>query len=245
MFRVIRVITLAVLLSLIAFLVWLKATRDGRDFADTLSDRTQQWRHGGEEKEAAEKLTALGARFIRLPPENRLVSIDCTKKTLDDEGYRLVGKCLNLEVATFNNCDLNDDRMQHLMGLNRLTSLNIVDTPTVTDAGMKKIGSLSRLVGLILTRTSVGDASLKQIGQLPELATLDLSGTSVTDAGLPALAGLRKLQWLLLANTAVTDAGVGTLDDLRELQQISLSGSKVTEEGKARLKKVHPRLTIN
>jgi hypothetical protein len=243
--RAIRLVVLVVLLSFLAFLVWLRATRDGRDLADNLSDRWQERQHGGEEKDAVEKLTAMGARFGRLPPDNYLVSIDFNGKTLGDEGYRLVGKCFRLEMASFIRCDLNDDRMRYLTGLSRLTSLTIIDTPAVTDAGIQKIGSLGQLVGLLLTGTGVGDAGLKQIGKLSELATLDLSHTQVTDAGLPALAGLGKLQWLLLANTAVTDDGVAKLDSLQALRQISLSGSKVTDEGKARLKKMHPGLTID
>ncbi|MGA2256952.1 MAG: hypothetical protein ABSG53_20055 [Thermoguttaceae bacterium] len=243
--RAIRIAVLVMLFLILAFLVWLRATPDGRDLADNLSDRSQEWRHGGEEQDAAEKLTAMGARFGRLPPENRLVSIDCNDKTLGDEGYRLVGKCFRLELASFIRCDLNDDRIQHLAGLSHLTSLTILDTPAVTDAGIKNIGSLRLLVGLLLNGTGVGDAGLKQIGQFPELATLDLSRTQVTDAGLPALNGLSKLQWLLLANTAVTDDGVARLDGLRALRQISLSGSKVTDQGKARLKKTYPGLTID
>ena len=38
-----------------------------------------------------------GAIMGRMPPDNRLVSISCTDKTLGDEGYRLVGKCFRLE----------------------------------------------------------------------------------------------------------------------------------------------------
>jgi len=213
--------------------------------ADGLSDRWQQWRHGGEEQDAAVTLTALGVQLRRLPPQNHLVAIDCNDKTLADEGYRLLGKCFRLEAASFIRCDLNDDRMQRLVALSHLTSLTIVDAPAVTDVGIKSIGSLQRLVGLHLSGTGIGDAGLKQIGRLSELVTLDLSRTLVTDAGLPALSGLSKLQWILLANTAVTDDGLAKLDDLRSLRNVSLSGCKVTDQGKARLKKMHPGLTID
>ena len=243
--RVVRIVLLVVLLMILAFLVWLRVTPDGRDLAGNVSDRWHEQRHGGEERDAAERLTAMGAIFVGLPPDNRFVSIGCNDKTLGDEGYRLVGKCFRLEAASFIHCDLNDDRMKHLAGLSHLTSLAIVDTPAVTDAGIKNIGSLRLLVGLLLSGTGVGDAGLKQIGNFSELATLDLSRTQVTDAGLTALTGLSELQWLLLANTAVTDDGVAKLDGLRALRQISLSGSKVTDQGKTRLKEKHPGLTID
>ncbi len=244
--RAVRIILLVLLLSILAFAVWLRVTPEGRDLADDLSDRWHEWRHPGEEQNAAEKLTAMGASMGRLPPANRLVSIDCNDKTLGDDGYRLIGKCFSLEVAKFIHCDLNDERMQYLAGLRHLTSLNVIDTSAVTDAGiMKNLGKFPRLVGLILKGTEVGDASLKQISQLPELATLDLSHTRVTDAGLPALAGLGKLEWLLLADTAVTDDGVAKLDGLSRLGQLTLKGSKVTDKGKARLMQMYPKLKID
>ena len=110
--------------------VWMRVTparygrRPGRPLA-----RVAAWR---EEEDAAAKLTAPGARFCTLQPENHRVTIDCDDKTLGDEGYRLVGKCFRLEAANFNRCDLNDDRMRHLAGLRHLTSLATPDTPEVT-----------------------------------------------------------------------------------------------------------------
>ncbi len=247
--RVIRIGLLVLLLLVLLLVVWLRQTPEGRDLADELTHRwrrSQQSQHSGEEREAAEKLTAMGARLIRsAPPEQYFASINCNNQTLGDDGYRLVGKCRRLESATFIHCDLNDDRMQYLAGLGDLTSLNIVDTPAVTDAGIKKIASLRNLVGLLLSGTGVGDAGLREIGRLPELATLDLSHTQITDAGLPALNGLDKLQWLVLIGTAVTDDGVARLGGLSSLRQLTLKGSKVTDKGKAQLMKMHPGLTID
>ena len=245
MSRVIRIVLLVFLLLVLAMVVWLRVTPEGADLADDLSDRWQLWRHGSEEQDAAEKLTAMDAMLGRLPPQQRLVSINCTDKTLGDEGYRLVGKCFRLETAVFIRCDLTDERMRHLAGLTHLTSLAILDTPAVTEAGIKNISSLRRLVGLSLEGTAVGDAGLRQIGQFSELGNLNLSRTRISDAGLPALSGLSKLQWLLLADTAVTDDGVVKLDGLSSLRQITLKGSKVTDKGKAQLLKMHPGLKID
>ena len=194
MARVVRVVLLVVLLFILASLVWLRATPQGREVADEASRRWQQWRHGGDEEAAAAKLQAMGARVGRLPPEQRVVSINCTDMTLGDEGYRLVGRCFNLQTASFIGCDLDDDRMRHLAGLGNLTSLVVAKTPAVTEAGIKQIASLRQLVGLILNGTGIGDYGLKELGRFPELATLDLSHTRVTDEGLPVLARLGKLQ---------------------------------------------------
>ena len=61
--RSIRIVSLVLLVSILAFVVWLRLTQDGRNLANDLSDRVQVLRHGGEEKAAAEKLKTLGARF--------------------------------------------------------------------------------------------------------------------------------------------------------------------------------------
>ena len=158
MARIVRLFLLVFLLAILASLVWLRATRDGREMAGELSHRWQQSRHGDEQRDAAEKLAAMGAHLGRLPPDQRLVSIDCKDKSLGDEGYRLVGKCFSLETASFVGCDLNDKRMQHLAGLVNLTSLVIANTPAVTDEGIKHIASLQQLVGLILNGSGIGDA---------------------------------------------------------------------------------------
>jgi hypothetical protein len=240
--RPVGIIVLVLVLLIVAFLVWLRVTPDGRDLADDLSGRWQQWRHGGEEQDAARKLAALGAGVVG---QEHPLSINCQDKTLGDEGYRWVGKCSGLVEARFLRCDLNDDRMKSLAGLSRLTSLTIFDAPEVTDEGIKQIVSLRGLASLLLKGTSVGDQGLSSIAQLPELKILDLSDTRITDEGMSTLDRLHTLNWLLLADTAVTDEGVAKLGDLRELKQLSLSGSKVTNQGKARLKKMHPGLTIN
>ncbi len=246
MARVIRVVLLFVLLGILAFLVWLRVTPAGQDLADVLSDRWQQARHGGEERDAVEKLTALGARFGRsAPPEQHFVSIDCKNNTLGDEGYRLVGKCFRLQAAKFLECDLNDDRMQYLAGLRNLTSLTISDTPEVTDAGIKKIAGLRELTSVLLRGTHVGDLCLPSIVKLPDLRVLDLSRTQVTDDGMSALAHQRTLTWLLIMDTAVTDEGVARLEGLSSLQNLTLKGSKVTDKGKARLLEMYPALKID
>jgi len=243
--RAIRIVLLVLLLLILAIVVWMRVTPEGRELAGELFQHWRQSRHGGTEQDAAEKLTAMGALVVHSLPDQSVASINCTDKTLGDEGYRLIGECYRLQVVNFNHCDVTDDRLRYLTGLSDLTSLVIIDTPAVTDAGIKHIAKLGGLVGLSLKGTEVGDAGLKQIGQLSELGTLNLSNTRITDAGLPALTGLGKLQWLVLIGTEVTDDGVANLKGLSSLRQITLNKSKVTDKGKAQLMKMYPGLTID
>ena len=85
--------------------------------------------------------------------------------------------------------------------------------------------------------TKVTDAGLKEVAGLKRLLTLNLANTQVTDAGLKELAGLQRLATLNLANTQVTDAGIKELAAVKNLHRLDLTGTQVTEEGAAELRK--------
>lgn len=98
------------------------------------------------------------------------------------------------------------------------------------------------IVQLDLGRTVITDASLKTIGQLPRLITLDLRQTKITDAGLQALSGLKKIESLNLYGTEVTDAGLKHLASLKSLKNVYLWQSKATKPGVKQLTAAIPGL---
>lgn len=101
------------------------------------------------------------------------------------------------------------------------------------------------LAQLDLGRTKITDAGLKVIAQMPRLVTLDLRQTGVTDAGLAALAGLKNLHTLNLYGTQVSDAGLKSLAGIKSLRQIYLWQTKATEAGAKQLKGAIPSLEIS
>jgi internalin A len=113
---------------------------------------------------------------------------------------------------------------------NPVTSVFLTKTK-VTDAGLKELAALKRLLYLNLEKTSVTDAGLKQLTPLKELRTLYLAETKVTDAGLKELTAFTKLQNLGLGGTRVTDAGVKQLAAVQGLKELSLRGTPVTGVG--------------
>lgn len=88
---------------------------------------------------------------------------------------------------------------------------------------------------LDLGRTAITDAALKTVGQLPRLVTLDLRQTKITDAGLEGLSGLKKLRTINLFNTEISDAGVKSLTAIKSLKAIYLFQTKATEAGAKQL----------
>jgi hypothetical protein len=243
--KIVRIVLLVLLVAIIGLGVWLKFTAEGQGVARDLAARWQDFRHGDEARDAAEKLIAMKVQMGTLPPDPTYITLDCTDLQLGDDGFRLIGKCIQLQNLTLIHTDANDERIKCLAGLHRLRSLAIIDSPDVTSAGIRCVALIPELNGLSLIGTGIGDDALQAIGRLSELETLDLSRTRITDVGMPALAGLKKLEWLLLIDTALTDDGVAKLAGLSRLRQIALKGSKVTAKGKEILRQMYPKLTID
>jgi len=100
----------------------------------------------------------------------------------------------------------------------------------------------ANIVQLDLGRTILTDAALKTLGQLPRLISLDLRQTKITDAGLESLIGLKKLRTLNLYGTEITDAGLKHLAKIKSLKNVYLWQSKATKAGVKQLAAAVPGL---
>ncbi len=101
------------------------------------------------------------------------------------------------------------------------------------------------IVQLDLGRTVITDAALKTIGQLPRLISLDLRQTKITDAGLESLIGLKKLETLNLYGTEITDAGLKHLAKIKSLKNVHLWQSKATKAGVTQLTAAIPGIKVS
>lgn len=128
-----------------------------------------------------------------------------------------------------------------LLRLDFLTGVSKCD-----DAKVESILPLKEnIVQLDLGRTVITDAALKAVAQLPRLLHLDLRQTKVTDAGLVALSELKKVQSINLYGTEVTDAGLAHLAKLKTLKNVYLFQSKATEAGAKKLAAAIPGLKVS
>lgn len=98
------------------------------------------------------------------------------------------------------------------------------------------------IVQLDLGRTIVTDAALKTVAELPRLISLDLRQTKITDAGLEALTALKKVETINLYGTEISDAGLKHLAKIKSLKNVYLWQSKATEAGVKQLVAAIPGL---
>ncbi len=110
-------------------------------------------------------------------------------------------------------------------------------------AGIKVLGG--NVAQLDLSKTEVTDAALKPLASLERLVRLDLHGTQIGDAGMKHLSGLKHLRYLNLYGTQVTDAGLQSIGNLKGLKDVYLWGSKVTPKGVKKLQDKLPKAKIS
>jgi hypothetical protein len=116
----------------------------------------------------------------------------------------------------------------------------------VNDESLNGLQDLGSNVALLdLSKTDVTDAALKTIAKLDRLVRLDLHGTQIGDAGMKQLSGLKNLRYLNLYGTQVGDSGLQAIGNLKGLKDIYLWRSKVTDQGVKKLQKQLPNARIN
>lgn len=98
---------------------------------------------------------------------------------------------------------------------------------------------------LSLANTEVSDSGLSKLDSFSKLTQLNLGGTAVGDEGLKHLDSLEHLEVLNVIRSQVTDAGLESLEELGYLRNVYAWGSQVTREGAERLKAEIPGLRVN
>jgi len=153
-----------------------------------------------------------------------------------------------------------DDDLARLKTFPNLRSLDVPSAPKVTDAGLRHLAGLDRLVELNVNWTGVTaegvvrlvkgrlmmerleiagvpfrDEDLAAMRGVPDLRTLSLRGTLITDEGLAQLRRFEKLRSLSLMSTGVGDAGLKHLESLTALDDLDLDRTAITDAGLAHL----------
>ena len=149
--------------------------------------------------------------------------------------------------------ETGDEDLLVLRNCELLRHLDLSGT-RVTDAGLRNLGVLPRLVRLNLSETAnvrhglqvasnwpaleefsavgnqwVTDDQVQNLKSCAKLQSVDLSGTPVTDAGVEALCTLPDLQWWTLRDCElITDAGLALLSAQEDLQGVNLARTSVT-----------------
>ncbi len=135
------------------------------------------------------------------------------KKMISNTGLEQLKKLVNLELLNVYGNAITDAGLIHLQKLSKLRELNL-SLLAITDSGLGHLKPLHQLEQLDLlysvgfsgpTLTNAGMASLSSISNLSKL---NLTGARITDTGLEQLQGLKKLTTLLLVHTRVSANGI-------------------------------------
>jgi hypothetical protein len=214
--------------------------------------RPEDWRKGdrlpgepGESRTQSEALAALKVfdpivTFDESKPGRPVVAVQFRPNTVEKVG---------------------DDDLARLKCFPNLRSLDVPSAPKVTDAGLKHLTGLNRLVELNLNWTGVTaqgvvnlvkgrllmerldiagvpfrDEDLAAMRGVPDLRALTLRGTLITNEGLAQLKRFEKLRSLSLMSTGVGDAGLEHLALLTALEDLDLDRTAITDAGLAHLK---------
>jgi endonuclease YncB( thermonuclease family) len=214
--------------------------------------RPEDWRKGdrlpGEPGETNAQRQALSALHVFDP----IVSLDESKP-----GRPVVA--VQFRPNTLQK--VGDDDLAQLAGFWNLRSLDLPSASKVTDAGLKHLAGLGRMVELNVNWTGVSaagvirlvkgrmmmerleiagvpfhDEDLAALRGVPDLRTLSLRRTLITNEGLAQLKRFEKLRTLSLMNTGVGDAGLEHLASLSALEDLDLDRTAITDAGLAHLK---------
>jgi hypothetical protein len=140
-----------------------------------------------------------------------------------------------------------DAGLQHLVGLNRLESLDVTNT-NITASGLRAIKSFRNLHTLHVMPAHQSLHTLREVGLLHTLTQasteagdrpmgpddvffLDFRYGNLTDEALRELTVFKKLRWLNLSSSHVTDTGLEELKHFPKLLSLNLNEGYVTNAG--------------
>ena len=82
---------------------------------------------------------------------------------------------------------ITDAELGHLKGVKDLQAIHFIDTPQVTNDGLRHLKELTQLTALALNGSQITDAGLEHLKRLTQLRRLGLSDTQVSDSGVSRL----------------------------------------------------------
>jgi len=142
-----------------------------------------------------------------------------------------VGKMPQLRYLTFRDAAIDDQALEPLSTLSRLTDLDLTGCTRIDGEGLRHLTCAATLEWLFLDRTALQSDALRHLEDLQQLQHLWVNDTQVDDAALKHIKKLEKLDTLLLNRTAITDKGLADLAALSQLKRLQISGTRVKGPG--------------
>ena len=156
-----------------------------------------------------------------------LSELNLGKIKITDDGLANLKGLKKLRTLALQAVPITDRGLSHLAGLD-VEQLMLVDCP-INGSGLNTLGSMPRLLALLLRNVGVTDDSLAALRQVRSLRYLTLIATGTTDRGLEHVAAMTWLQHLILGRENSSDEGIRRLKGLINLNTLSLKGPEVTD----------------
>ncbi len=148
-------------------------------------------------------------------------ALEAGAKELRKDGNGLVTE-VNLRGAK-----INDELLQHLKGLKKVSSLLLNDSD-ITDDQLKIVGEVETLRNLDLRGCKISNDGMANITGLKNLAALKLTGKgslcTVDDDGMSSVAQLTSLRSVALDSLWVSGDGLQQLSPLTKLEELYIGG---------------------
>lgn len=179
-------------------------------------------------------ISAGGLAF--LTTATRLQGVGLGGVGIDDRALALLAGHDLLYQVVVSSPSITDEGLRHIGSIPNVTELQLNNCGGITDAGLRHLAGLKHLGALYLSHTEkVGGAGLAHLRSLDRLKLIMLDEAKVTDAGLAGLAALDQLESLELSYTPITDEGIGQLGRMRSLGFLGISSTSITDAGLAKL----------
>ncbi len=147
------------------------------------------------------QVTGIGFRHLSNVPLQHLGLAACP---VTDEGLReVVRACPGLTTLRVSAAGITNAGMREICGLTKLVSLSI-DAPSATHPAVHELDRLSNSTSLQLALESVTDTDIPSLLKLKSLSLLQLSGLDISDESLFALGKIKALRGVILVNGHVS-----------------------------------------
>jgi Leucine-rich repeat (LRR) protein len=206
-------------------------------------------------KDAIELIEKIGGKY-ELSTTGDLKSLSISGDKIAVEMFDTFAKQIELTTLKITNFpNFNDDTLQKLTGLKKITNLTITHSAitdvsvetivksfplisvldlsrnfSLTDKSIAEISKLSELETLILVYCSFSDSQLSTLATLPKLRALDIRGNmSISNKGLESVAGIPKLRSLKHLSPAIDDGGVKALAAAKNLETLDVQDFTISD----------------
>lgn len=163
------------------------------------------------------------------------IALELQHGNFDEEELAFLSEMLQIKLLDISNTtSITNDGLRHLSSLTQLQQL-LLGESEITEEGLRFLSEMRQLRELALSEIPLDGDGLQNLHGMKKLLNLKLNHTGVTDAGMPHLAHLSQLEYLDLYRSKLTDSGLAHLTSLRRLTSLNLSHSQVSDAGVAHL----------